>query len=413
MAVIERTRQRVSPTGSLHQEHQAAQDTTNSRQVPHRKSLMDFLNLVRGAHPRNPGGVQRACQLSLEKSYGSGPVTKAFGGSGIVAKAVMSELSGLVGGYLLPQDYSDALLNTLAEESFIYPRATVIPMFSAEMAAPRINAETIPTATGVSPFFGGVTFRWGAEPVPPETEPTFRMGSFHAWDLLGYCTVSNQWLQDAGAIQPTVESPRPAADPLLMAEHYLIRLLGRAAAWQAEFAFLQGTGAAQEQPLGILRAPATFAVTRASAGAIAIADIANMSSRLLPASWSHAIWAVSPPALAQIQQLAQFSINQYADYDASDRKPRPCGVLSTRPLFVTEKLPTLGRRGDLVLFDPSMYIIAQRMEVVVDVSPDDLFQTNQTVYRVWVRLDGKPMTSATITLQDTATVVSPFVVLDA
>lgn len=368
------------------------------------RSLVEFLNLVRGASPNNPERDQYRCEKVLEKRYGSGRV---------VEKASLSELSGARGGYLLPQDYSDALLESIAEMSFIYPRATVIPMFSADMQAPRFDAETLQTA-GISPLLGGVEFRWGAEDAPLETEPTFRAGAFHAWDLLGYCTVSNQWLQDAGAIQATPESPRPSAHALLQAEHYLIRLFGRAAAWYAEYAFLRGTGAAQQMPLGIVPSPATIAVARAGAGAIAIADIAGMTSRLLPYSWMNGIWACSPTALAQIQLLTQYTINEYVEprEDGIWRKPRPCGMLSTLPLFITDKLPPLGSRGDLVLFDPSLYIIAQRMEVVVDVSPDDLFQTNQTVYRIWLRLDGKPMTSSTIRLPDTSTTVSPFVVLN-
>ena len=378
--------------------------------APRRKSLVGFLNLVRGASPHNPERNQSACQKALEKDYGTGYVTKAA--NGLVTKAAMSVANGLTGGYLLPQDYSAALLETVAEESFIYPRATIIPMHSMEMSAPRVNVETAPTARGVSPFFGGVQFRWGMEDAPVQTEPTFRMTSFRAWDLLGDAVVSNQWLQDAGAIQPTAESPRPEADPLLKAEHYLINLFGKAAAWSAEYAFLQGEGAGLRMPLGMLRSPATLSVARAGAGAIAIADIAGMSGSLLPRSWGSAVWACSPTALAKIQQLATYQLN-VSPVEANKLSPRPCGFLSSLPLFVTEKLPPLGSRGDVMLFDPRLYVIAQRMEVVVDVSPDVLFQTNQTVYRVWMRLDGMPELSNTVTLQDTSTVVSPYVALNA
>lgn len=369
-----------------------------------RKSFVDFLNLVRMAQPNNPHG--HACRKMLENDYGAGYVTIEKG-AGVstwqpVEKAAMSVTSGLTGGYLLPQDYSDALLATVAEEIFIYPRATVIPMFSMELSAPRVNVETAPTARGVSPFFGGVQFRWGMEDAPVQTEPTFRMTSFQAWDLLGDAVVSNQWLQDAGAIQATPASPRPEADPLLKAEHYLIDLFGKAAAWSAEYAFFQGEGAGLRMPLGILRSPATHAVTRAGAGLISVADLANMAGSLLPRSWNTAIWAVSPSALVPVQQLAQYQITA-----------GPGRYLNSLPLFVTDKLPALGQRGDIVLFDPKLYVIAQRMEVVVDVSPDILFSTNQTVYRIWMRLDGKPEFSNRITLPDTTTVVSPYVVLDA
>lgn len=371
----------------------------NSAQGPRRKSFVDYLNLIRGADPRNPVHNQDHCRQVLEKYYQ-------------VEKATMSTLSGQVGGYLLPTDYSDKLLFSVAEESFLYPRATVIPMFSGELEAPRIDAETAPSALGASSMFGGMVFKWGFEQAPPETEPKFRQGNFRAWDLLGYCTVSNQWLQDAGAVQRTEESRRPEADPLLKAEHYLIRLFGHAASWYAELAFLQGLGAAQQMPLGIINAPGTLVVTRSGGGAIAIQDVSGMTSSLLPRSWSSAIWACSPTALAKVQTISQYFINIELG-GMHDLKPKPAGALSTRPLFVTDKLPPVGVKGDLVLLDPRLYIIAELQQVVVDVSPDNLFATNQTVYRVWLRMDGMPINSSTITLQDTTTKVSPFVVLSS
>lgn len=378
--------------------------------VPRRKSLVEFLNLVRGANPRTPEGRQYFCQQRLEKVYRTGWVTKENGTDRIVQKAAMSVTSGSTGGYILPVDFSDALLEAVVEESFIYPRATVIPMFSLELQAPRIDAETATTVNGVSSLFGGVRFRWGMEDAPVQTEPTFRMTNFTAWDLLGDAVVSNQWLQDAGAIQATSESQRPEADPLLKAEHYLIRLFAKAAAWHAEYAFLRGLGAGQEMPLGIVNAPAARAVTRAGAGAIVIGDIADMAARMLPLGWNTAVWACHPLAMGQITKITTYQANQPVNW--KDMSLSPSGVLMGRPLFVTDKLPPLGQRGDLVFFDPSRYIIAQRMEVIVDVSPDVLFQTNQTVYRIWLRLDGKPQFSSTITLPDVSTVVSPYVILN-
>ena len=409
MAGIQRLR--VAQGGVI----RAVDQFPNGIEPERRKSFPDFLNQIRGADARSPEGMQYECRKTLEKSYGSGYVEKDAGSDELryVKKAAMSVLSGTTGGYLLPMDYSAALLETVAEECFIYPRATVIPMFSLELQAPRIDVETAPTARGDSALFGGVRFRWGLEDAPTQiAEPAFRMGNFKAWDLLGDAVVSNQWLHDAGAIQPTEGALRPEADPLLKAEHYLIRLFGKAAAWYAEYAFLQGMGSAMSMPLGIVNSPARYLAARAGANAIVIADVANMTARLLPRSWNSAVWACSPLALAQVQQIATYQVNTNPT-DIDKVRPRPCGYLSSLPLFVTDKLPPLGNRGDLVLFDPSLYVIAQRMEVVVDVSPDVRFLNNQTVYRVWLRLDGKPQFSSTVTLPDLTTSVSPYVVLNA
>jgi hypothetical protein len=63
---------------------------------------------------------------------------------------------------------------------------------------------------------------------------------------------------------------------------------------------------------------------------IKINDVVGMTSSLLPYSWTNAIWAVSPTALAQVQQLAQYFINIELGGMYKVR-PHPCGVLSALP----------------------------------------------------------------------------------
>jgi HK97 family phage major capsid protein len=304
----------------------------------------------------------------------------------------MGENSGVVGGYLVPLDYSLALMKVISEESFIYPRAHKVPMLAAETLCPRIDVETAPASAGISPFFGGIVFKWGSSQAPQETEPTFRQLSLKAWDLLGYATVSNDWLGDTG---PDGEAA-------------VVELFGKAAAWYAEYAFLQGTGTAAQMPLGILKAGQTKAVARAGGNAVAAADVANMTAALLPASWPRAIWACSPTVKAQLVKISTYFLNA-CGLEPDGRHYSLDGIAG----YVTEKLPPLGTAGDLILFDPWLYVIGVRQEVLVDVSPHSRFQTNQTDFRIWMRMDGKPQVSGQITLQDTSTVVSPYVLLAA
>lgn len=326
---------------------------------------------------------------TLKSVYGSEYQTQ----SNTVSKATMGEASGQIGGYLVPTDFTTQILGAVAENSIIYRRANVIPMGSRETQCPYVNAETAQSA-GTSPFFGGVKFTWGSEPAPlGATNPTFRQMSLVAWDLLGYATVSNQWLMDAGE----------------QGDAYLIDLLGKAAAWYADYAFFNGTGIADSMPLGILNATGAKSVSRAGANSINIVDIATMAGSLMPASWSTAIWACSPGAILKIAQIASEALESSHDLNSG-----ASGSLLTRPLYVTEKLPALGTRGDIILIDPMMYAVGVRQEVLIEASTlGPTFRTNQTDFRVWLRMDGKPQFSSTITLQDGATTVSPFVVLAA
>src|SRR4051812_42419413 len=73
-----------------------------------------------------------------------------------VTKAVMNEGSGSAGGYITPVGFTLKLLEPMAEDTFFYPRANIIPMNSGVTYAPRLDVETVPAATGVSPMFAGV-----------------------------------------------------------------------------------------------------------------------------------------------------------------------------------------------------------------------------------------------------------------
>jgi HK97 family phage major capsid protein len=309
---------------------------------------------------------------------------------GQVQKAAMGETSGAVGGYLVPTDFTNQLLQAISENSFIYPRAHVIPMRSLTTECPKVDAETAQSAA-TSPFFGGLIFKWGTSQAPSETEPKFRSDPLTAWDLLGYATVSNDWLEDANT----------------EGEDHLLKLFGMAAAWYLEYAFLQGTGTSNQMPLGIINAPAAKTVSRHTPSQILQVDIANMAAAMLPFSWKNAIWASSPACVAQLIQVANFFLNVEANDEGGQ-----VGSLLTRPVFITEKLSTLGSLGDLIFFDPWLYVVGMRQEVLIDADTlGPAFKTNQTDFRVWLRADGKPQVQSAITLQDGTTMVSPYIIL--
>jgi HK97 family phage major capsid protein len=137
-----------------------------------------------------------------------------------------------------------------------------------------------------------------------------------------------------------------------------------------------------------------------------------MWSKLLPYSTDKAIWAFSPsvvPQLLQLQDGANRSIFISLDQGATKS---PTWALLGRPAIMTEKLPILGSRGDLMLIDPSCYIIGDRMSIEIAASEHVNFLKNQMTWRVVERVDGQPWMDRPITLQDTTSQVSPFVALN-
>lgn len=347
------------------------------------KSFGGFLKAVADARSPNHGTAERGQEVI--KSYGSRYVREDRPS---VQKSAMGEGSGQAGGYVVPPEYGLELMRTIAENSFIYPRATVVGMGSFEKRFPTIDVTTA-QAAGTSPFFGGVVFKWGAQQqsyTASETEPTFREDTLRAWDLIGYAILSNQMLADIG----------------LDGEESLLNLFGRAAAWYAEFAYLQGGGAGVSMPLGILNSPGTVSVSRSGGGHIIQADVAKVARSLLPFGWQHAIWSCSVTALEDLVKITGFVPNQW-----NYKEEGAVGFLLTRPVFATDKLPALGTAGDLVFFDPSLYVIGNRQEVLIDFSGQEpnTFANNQSMYRIWLRGDGRLQVNSTVTLPDAASTV--------
>ena len=77
-----------------------------------------------------------------------------------------------------------------------------------------------------------------------------------------------------------------------------------------------------------------------------------------------------------------------------------------------EKLPALGTLGDLMLIDPSLYVIGDRQMLEIAASEHVNFLKNQMTWRVVERIDGQPWMDKPITLQDASSQVSPFVALN-
>ncbi len=81
-------------------------------------------------------------------------------------------------------------------------------------------------------------------------------------------------------------------------------------------------------------------------------------------------------------------------------------------MTITEKVPALGTKGDVMLIDPSLYVIGDRMMLEITASEHANFVKNQMTWRFVQRVDGRPWLDNVITLQDGTTTVSPFVVLN-
>ncbi len=296
--------------------------------------------------------------------------------------------------YVVPPEFYDGIMQVVAEQTFFRKRAFVQPMAAATLMFPYLDITTVQTA-GVSPFFGGVQMTWTEEAQNrTETEPQFKMMELKAHELSGYAVSSNVLLQDAA----------------FGLEKFLMTLFGQSVGWFEEYAFLQGNGVGK--PLGVLNAPAAISVNRNASGQVKFVDVATMLSRLLPSSQRRAIWVVHPYVIAQLVQLADSSGRIIWVPNNGGLQDSVPGTLFGLPVITTEKVPTLGTKGDCMLIDPQLYVIGDRMQIEIAASEHVNFLKNQMTWRVVERVDGQPWLEKPITLQDASSTVSPFVILN-
>ena len=299
------------------------------------------------------------------------------------------------GGFLVPTQYADAILTPSLEQSVIFPRARVFPMKSNELVIPA-------TVIGdhSASCYGGVIAYWKAEKGSlSQADPTFRQMNLVANKLTILSKATNEWLQDVERSGDLVRG-----------------ILTEAVHWFLDKNFMIGTGAGQ--PLGLLNAACKVTVAAEAgqpASTILYENIVKMFSSLYPGGIDRAIWLIHPSVVPQLFTMSLsvgtggIPVYMPADQGAG----RPHNKLMGLPVVVSEKVETLGTEGDIILADLSQYGIGLRGELQLEASGAPAFTTDETYFRLIIRIDGQPLWDEVLTLKDGTTTVSPIVTLEA
>ena len=339
------------------------------------KSFGDFLVAVKNKNTRRLASVYKT---KWEDDKGN-------------AKTALAEGAGPTGGYIVPTQFVQPIM-AQAENFSVLRRAgaTRIPMTGKSAEVPALDVETAPSA-GDTAYAAGVVAYWEDEAATlTESEPRFRLVELVAHKLAGYSIASNEVRADAAG---GVES-------------LLTTMFGRAVGSKENYAFFRGDGV--KKPLGILNSSALISATRSAASTVALADLAQMMSDFLPSSWGSGAWFINPAIIDQIIQLVSAPLAWLENI----RNGLPMTLLGL-PLYVTGALPALNTAGDILLADPSYYLIGDRQGLSIAYSEHYKFINDQGTWRFTYRVDGQPWINSAITLEDAATTVSPFVCVAA
>lgn len=312
-------------------------------------------------------------------------------------RGIMNSLGSNVpadGGFLIPEYLRSEMLRISLEKAVVRSRARVIPMETLTLPFPMIDS-----TSNASNIYGGVAAYWTEEAgTLTDSSPTFGRVKLEAKKLTAYSEVPNELF----------------ADSLISLEMLINEIFPEALAWFEDVAFISGSGVGE--PLGFLNSPAMVSVTKESgqaADTIVWENLVKMYARMLPSSLNNAVWIAN---LDTFPELATMSLSIGTGGSAiwlTDGVSGPPMRILGRPVLFTEKMPTLGDAGDIVLADMSHYLIGDRQAIQADTSPHYRFQTDMTSMRFISRLDGRPWLQSAITPQTGSNTLSPFVQLAA
>lgn len=292
----------------------------------------------------------------------------------------INEGVGSEGGFVVPDQYTEKIFSDemsdgstplldACDRAVMTTNSISIPSFddSTHATAP-YGIHWAPIAEGGS--FGGI-----------QTLP-FRKIGMVAKKIGALFSCSNEWMQDTSAqMRARVEA-----------------IFTKSLRWKICDLMWSGIGAGV--PLGALNANATLSIPKEvgqDADSVVTENIVQMWSRLLPGSHSRAFWACNPSCFPQLATLqigvgtGGIVVSVLQTGGASGIAGSPSTAIFGRPLVLSEHLPALGDSGDICLIDPSLYVMGDRRQIIVDASQHLKFDEDLTVFRASVRLDAQPV----------------------
>lgn len=321
----------------------------------------------------------------LVKARSHDPELKAFTRKNLV------EGTGDLGGYLVPETFSNEVLRVQLEETVVRRNgARVLPLNSPILKVPALNMSS--NASGS--LFGGVAAYWGGEGLEKtESNPKFKQITLEAKKLIGYVESSDELVDDA----------------IVSMGALLSDVFAQSIAFEEDAAFLTGNGV--NKPLGILNAPATVTVGRTGTGSVQTSDLVNMLARFYRRG-GNPVWIINQSVLPDIYKLKDENSNYILlpGFTGGISGALP-GTIYGVPVIVTEKVPAKGSVGDVTLADMRYYLIGDRQRLTIMESEHVKFKFDEKAWRFVQRVDGQPWIDSAITPRAGGSTISPFVTL--
>lgn len=297
-----------------------------------------------------------------------------------------STFVGADGAFAIPPDFSNMIMGYAFPTGTLMNMIQSIPLQGNSFAWP--TDETTPWSSD------GITAAWKEEgTAASQTKPKLKENMLRLKELIVLVPMTNEILEDAGAL-----------------EGYLGRKAGDKIRFKVDDAIVNGNGATQ--PLGMLNSGALVSFSRAASGNnIDPADVAAMVARMI--FLGNGVWAINHDALPDLLVMTIGNQPAFQPPMGPAFAVAPNGTLFGRPIAITQACQSLGTKGDIILFDPTQYLmIGKEGGIQAAVSIHLFFDANTTAFRYVLRVNGQPWPSATVTPAHGSNALGYFVALD-
>lgn len=301
--------------------------------------------------------------------------------------------SGADGGYLVPPEFSQAIVETAyAQNDSFVPLTDNTPVQGNSMTFP-VDETTPWGASGIKAYW---TDEAGAS---TESKGKLDPATLRLKKLTTLVPLTEEMLSDASAIGA-----------------YVQRKVPEAIAFKTNESLWSGSGAGK--PKGFYTASGLL-VSVAKEGSqaadtIVAQNISKMRARMAARSYRRAIWCVNNDALPQLDNLLFATAATNAVIYNPNGGRFGYGTILGRDVMVTDFNETVGDKGDIVLVDWGMYrTITKAGGMETATSMHFWFDRGLTAFRTIFRIDGQPSIQAPVTPNKGSNSLSPIVTLDA
>lgn len=307
------------------------------------------------------------------------------------AASGLNESNPSDGGFLVQTDFVSELLKRTYETGVLAKLVKKIPI-STNANSLKINAVDEDSRANGSRFGGVQTYWEGEADQLNGSKPKFRVVTLDLKKLTGLCYATDELLQDATALEAVIREA--------FAEEFGFKI---------DDAIIRGTGSGE--PLGILNSGALVTVAKESSQTeiLKVENLIKMWNRLWPRSRANAVWYINQEVEPYLYTLKVGDTPVYIP--AGGLSEKPYGTLFGRPVVVLEQCSAAGEVGDIILLDPTQYLIVDKGGIKAASSIHVRFLYDENVFRFIYRVDGQPIWNKALTPYKGSSTVSPFVTL--